>query len=236
MTHLAELVPASAGDLIWVVIVVIAIISQLVKAGKKAQKEARPPSPMPQSPSEAPEDELRRFLESLTGIPSEAPPSRPPVSPPPVAQPSHRAPATVPPPIPVRVKPPRAPVVIKRVRYDDMLTAQRQARDARVAQRSTPPPPRLVKKTVELKPPQPAPMPVSPAPVVATAAPVPQRDEPLRTQRPERTVLTIRRLRLALGGDLTSRASLQKAILLQEVLNQPIALRRPNQAGAGSAR
>ena len=78
---------ASGGqDLITLVIFVVVILAQIVKAakGKKPTIAAPGTSPANEGSYTAPEDELRKFLESLSGAPAAHEESRP-AQPPPVA-------------------------------------------------------------------------------------------------------------------------------------------------------
>jgi len=97
MTHPVTVVMADAGEvLFWIIVAVITVISQIAKAKQKRSQPS--PPPLPGDDAVNPQDELRRFLESLaeakqTGTAEAVPvPARPPQSPPPVMRPRHVAP------------------------------------------------------------------------------------------------------------------------------------------------
>jgi len=67
------------GAVIWLIVIVATVIAQLVKAGKRLSQGQTPPgtdSGAPKAPPTAPQDELREFLENLTGTRT-APPQAP---------------------------------------------------------------------------------------------------------------------------------------------------------------
>lgn len=78
-------VPAGFAALIPVVIILVSIVAQLVKAGKRTSAGERPPRPG--TPSESPGGELQDFLRSLSGqqTPPEPATLRVPPPPPPPA-------------------------------------------------------------------------------------------------------------------------------------------------------
>ena len=167
-----HIVHAAFEDLIWLVFVVVAIISQMVKNAReqKSRPKPRPRSPLSPEPAREPpvvktegQQELEDFLKDLARTANEA------VEPEP-------APAPPPPPLPTQPEPvvleAPAPVVFER--------------------------------------------PVTPAYASVDVA-------SLRGISHRR--FHVERLRQALGTDLINRRTLQKAILLQEVLGKPIGLR-----------
>lgn len=125
----------SLEAIIWLIILVFWGIAQFIQKAREAGRPARPTRP-PRPPPESPlDDELKRMLEELTGMPSresgttvleeepiepsaETPPPRP--TPPPVQRPSRPGAPTRPKPVHARVrfpppeteKPPPVPVVV----------------------------------------------------------------------------------------------------------------------------
>lgn len=134
--HPPILAASDAGALIWIIIMIFWAISTLAqKAREKKEAERRralrpagpsgAPVPAPPPPSEPkavdPEEELRRFLREITGLPPEPPkPQPPPAAPPPLPPSRHKPPASnahkhkvAPPPTPAIQfdEPPPAPPV-----------------------------------------------------------------------------------------------------------------------------
>jgi len=126
---------AGGGDLIWVVVVVGSIISQIIKARKNAA-DTPPKSQTRQSGGGgrdfvAPNDELRDFLKSIGA------PTPPPVNQTPVQKPVQRraqpvqvrhAATNIPPPLPAqsRIKHKPSPLEIKREQQQKKSTSHRQ--------------------------------------------------------------------------------------------------------------
>ncbi len=125
---LPNVMKAGLDDLIPVIIIIAVIITRIVKASKQGRPLTPPPPPgerparEPQAPSPEPADELRQFLEALSGVPQQrpsTPQSSPlqaglravtqPPSPPPVNRTALKIPPLMPaPPTPkVKPKPPR---------------------------------------------------------------------------------------------------------------------------------
>ena len=192
-----QVLRAELDGVIWLVFVVIAIISQMVKAAR--DKKERPGAPVPtrdspQGPTRPPANppamteaqaELQDFLRDLAGTASVSLESLEPEP----APATTRAPVDLrtPPPLPAEVKPatlaasPPQPVP----RAPRISTAQSRTRPARAFERE-----------------------------ISNAS-----------TGPEPRHLHVESLRLALGADLITPHALQKAILLQEVLGKPLSLR-----------
>jgi hypothetical protein len=247
----AAMLPLASGfdTTVFVIVVVATLVSQILKAARRAPQPGDPAAAeptRPPPPATAPEDELRKFLSSLTGMADEAPsaPPRPP-PPAPVAVPAIASRRSQ---MPVRKRPaPRVPRV-------------RPARvTAKPVHRRAPQPPRRAGKPALLRParttaawnssrrsPTPAPpLPVGPAPVTAlsrSAATAPKT----QTRRDDKVAVVTpathsRRHRLLASGPNAVRArdgkmertqsgidALRAAIVWREVLSQPVALRRPS--------
>lgn len=132
--HPPLLASGGAGAVLWLVIIVFWAISTLAqKSREKKEAERRramrppgppgappaPPPPPPRQEAADPEEELRRFLREITGMPPEppkprpaAPPPLPPAEPPPrMARQTHKRKSAAPPPSPAIQfdEPPAAP-------------------------------------------------------------------------------------------------------------------------------
>ncbi len=207
-----------ADMLIWLVVVGFTLISQWARAAKQKPRSGQHPpvarTPMPprraaQSPLPKSEvqQELENFLRSLTGAPPVMESAPPP--PPPVVRPH----------IKEEPAPPPREFIHKRV----------------VAQSAPPPLPKAPPMRIERKP-----VPVAPIdsefapgpsgyrkshPLAATAV------DPYATGNLTTGEARLLSLRNHLGTDLLDRAALAKAIILRELLDPPLALRQPRQAG-----
>ncbi len=97
-------------ELVWALFIIITIVAQIVKGARKVASQA--PGKEGDADGErnrpAPDDELRKFLEGLSGGTPPKPAATPPPVPPPVrpmAQPQARPRQTVRKPEPIRIKP-----------------------------------------------------------------------------------------------------------------------------------
>jgi len=195
---------ASGGEgIFWFVVIVFVIVSNIVKAMKKKQ-DATPPagSPKPRTPVSkgeySPEEELRDFLKRLSQDADQPPPLAP------------ARPVAKPPPLPAEVA---------------RTTTSSQPGVAR------PPAPPYAHRAR----PRPAnPHPEPRAPAVVQAPPLPQpvvyqaAPEPVRASvpaAPDAPTAADKR-RADLVAFLKDRGCLQEAILLREILDPPLAMRR----------
>ena len=199
-------VRAGFEDFIVFIIIAAGIIGQILKARAKAKGG---PDSGPTSPSRpgsgSPEDELREFLQSLTG---EVPPPKPP---PPAAPPRLPPPVPAAPPIRTRTPAPR--------RVTPPQPAPVRPTPARPA------PVRPAAPRVQVTLPRPA------APAAAPPPVPPKRRKPMAEPAPAMEAYRSPRskarahLRATLGADLIDKDSLRKAIVLREILDRPVGAR-----------
>ena len=191
-------IAAGDGGIVWFIFIVAVIISKIIKASKESSKSKSQPvsSGSSSKPYAAPEEELQKFLASLTGQTQSAPPPVP--APPkrvasPPAQPTQR---------------PAAPVPV-------MKTPQVRRQPARAKPVAPPPPPLRGQRRTPVAASKPR-----PAVVRHDQKPHGAYDEECGVCLDEGIV---KREDLIL--DLKGSHSLKKAIVLREVLGPPIALR-----------
>jgi hypothetical protein len=197
-------------DVIPVLVILAVIISQIVKAGKAVSRSkpgqrprqvAPPPRPAatpsrPQAPPLDPEDEMRRFLESL-GAPTPRPASARPPPPPPPPVPAAR------------------PLVAETRKPDTQ--PRRTPRTATPKRFPLKPAPRRA-EPVRLRP---EPFPLSPAYRTAETRKRIRQETQVSFRRPDASQ-RVRKLR----GALATRGGLTHGILMREILGPPIGLRR----------
>jgi hypothetical protein len=227
-------------EILGALFVILWIVGQIVAKARNAAKEqgtpAQPPRGTPGSPGEA-EDELRRFLESLSGGAPRPPQARPPAP----------APATAPPPLPQAPQPalrtpvrktPAAPAPQPH-RIERTRPAPAPRRQP-AAQRPVRPPMTTLREVVTAEPAAPPPLP-EPRGVQQPAAAVDEaqllRDglsSALFGSRQARfgvaRVGTGRGRRGNLLKGFKSRTGLRRAVIAREILGPPIALRKPGDA------
>lgn len=197
---------------IWLVFIIITMVAQAIKGAKKL-KGNRPSQEPGQSPRPHldPQQELEEFLESLSRGGAKPAQPAPQPTPEPVSE-GRRAEETH-----VDRRPKAAPHVAPSV----APAAPRRVEAAHVDRRPKAAPPRVVQA------PAPIQTIVPPIPTFEPSTPKPAgRDKNYVTVDPEEVEAAYyHKLRMEIGEDLTDRHTLRKAVLLQEILNPPIALR-----------
>lgn len=114
--HYNPLIAAGGQDLIPLVIIIVVVLAQIIKAAKGGSRPA-PGQPGPSQQADdvftAPQDELKKFLESLSGGMSQPPPEQPP----PLPRKQSRV---------MRIKQPAQPPVIETVSVEEVKTSPLQ--------------------------------------------------------------------------------------------------------------
>jgi hypothetical protein len=189
-------------------VVAAVIIYQIRKAMKKAQQSrGTSPGQTEAPPSLSPEEALRKFLGSLQKGIGQA--SQPPPLPPRPAAPLRQAPQTL---------------AAQRTSADQWQVNRQAAQKRKDAKRSKVGPPTAV-------PVMPIALP-APEPADRSAAPM-SADAYEHAGKPPKAP-AVGRLRAALGSDLVNKESVQKAMVLSEILGRPLALRGPAAPGTRS--
>jgi hypothetical protein len=195
---------ASGDSIIPLLVIIFAIIAQIVKFSKKNVKTGQPQSAQPQDDKTvytAPDDELKKFLQSLSGTAS--------------GQQPFKTQEEAPPPAPS----PEKVVVVKTrktaLTWDDLLKPAQPV----IQNVPLPPPVPVEPQPYEVAPPSPPayspPEPAAAAPKAATAAPAAVMRPAARS-----------RIRAAVTAELSGLQSIRKLIILREILGPPIGLRR----------
>jgi len=222
-------VHASIEGLFWIVVVVVSVIAQLVKASKeKQQKQAASPSrPEPGgerrvAPSKSVDEDLREFFNRLGGGAADEAPSRPTTPARPAAR-ERPVPPPVPPPPAARVKatPRRGPA--PRIPVPDSRTVPFPRRESRQRVQAA------GARQVATAPPIPF-RPAAPVTGVQASygdAAYPRRSVAARVRtgqamQPVDALSLHRRVR----AELRDPDAVRRAVLLREILGPPAALRR----------
>lgn len=226
------IVHADSSLLVWLIVVVITMVSQLVKASRQRPRIGEPPPIPPRRPPRAPmperdaRQELEEFLATLTG---QAPPQE--GRQPPLfeferegteeEEVEERKPAYAPPPPPPPPHPSRRPQPVER-RQAPLKAASRPA-PARRQERVAAPPKPVAVAPVDIPP---APEPVRPARTdhyeIATR---------MAVQRPSQASA----IRAALLQQLAGTTGKRSAVLMREILDGPVSMRRqPGIPGLGA--
>jgi len=182
------LIAAGGGDIFPLIIIVVVIVAQLIKAVKGPKPTVTKPGSQPAEDGTfvAPEDELKKFLESLSGGGSSSKPEQPVPVP---TQPRQK-------PREIRVIEPVKPVTIRTARVKEPDYAFEEPFVPEVA--------------------APPPLPVAAARQTAAFS----------EASPARITDKTPHIRSQIVGELTSRHSIRKAIVLREILGPCFALRR----------
>ena len=202
--HIAK---AGVDGLFWLVVIVVTIIAQIVKASKRGSTGSGPPPPRPGTEGDggytAPQDELRAFLESLTGAP--------------------KKPATPPPPpmqaVPARAAAPAAPRPV--MRTPEAKTAPKpKRRVTRTAAAAA------AARQLAPVPPAPRPQPRPRQPVAPARPPLPQLATKAADAYGRGTVIGgTAKARPGITTRLRGRRSVREAVILREILGEPLAMR-----------
>jgi hypothetical protein len=216
MTESVQLVFADFQFLIWIVIIVGSLIAQAVKSRREKQNPSPPGAP-PKKKFRPPvftdaQADLEDFLENLSRDSGQPLPEKTPAGEPALPQePSKETVVTGelprrPPPVP----PAPSPTSLPRNVMSPEPVPRFKRPELAVARAETP----LTTAPGRISPRAPLPS-------------VPQDDiQPFPTARQQGP----QKIRTAIGSDLIDRNALRKAILLQEILNKPLALRTDKEA------
>jgi hypothetical protein len=194
---MADIEPGGIFSIFVVLMIFITKIIQLMKRGNQQAPPAHPPPAQPVGRAKSAEDELRSFLEQLSGGRPAQPPAAPAQNKPAQRAVAFDAPVqgAVAAPAPAPPRPPPVP--------------QAQTRVRRMTQPGKPPPP-IPKNSARAT-----------AAAALAAAPVPRSGSGVTRSNGRSAGRGMLRL-------LRDRESVQQAVLLREILGEPIALRRPN--------
>jgi hypothetical protein len=198
MLMLFNIASAVGETIFWGAIILFTIISQIVKASRRSSISKDQFRKDDSSPSSSPEEELRSFLENLTGAPQGSTPSPSPRRTPQRPDPSQRPQPPVlayAPQQPTRPAPPPPPKI---VRHSTRVTTRAAAPKARV---------------------------VVATPVRVQSARKAKQKTALGDAYSSKHASERTEIRMNVTRQLAKRDSLKEAILLREILGPPLALR-----------